>query len=78
MYIMVVSFIGGGNRSTQRKPLILSQVTDNLYHTMLYRVYLAGAGFEFKTLAVIGTDCIGSCISNYHTIMIMKAPPVHA
>jgi hypothetical protein len=27
---MVVSFIGGGNRSTQRKPLTLSQVTDNL------------------------------------------------
>ena len=75
---MVVSFIGGGNRSTQRKPLTLSQVTDNLYHTMLYRVYLTGAGFKFKTLVVVGTDCIGSWISNYHAIMIMKAPPVHA
>jgi hypothetical protein len=23
---------------------------------------------------VIGTDCIGSCKSNYHTIMAMAAP----
>ena len=27
------------------------------------------AGFEFTTLVVIGTDCIGSCKSNCHTIM---------
>ena len=33
---MTVSFIGGGNRSTQRKPTDLSQVTDKLYHIMLY------------------------------------------
>jgi hypothetical protein len=25
-------------------------------------------GFELTTLAVIGTDCIGSCESNYNTI----------
>jgi hypothetical protein len=29
---------------------------------------------QFTTLAVIGTDCTGSCISNYHTIMAMMAP----
>ena len=28
---MAVSFIGGGNRRTQRKPLFLSQVTDIIY-----------------------------------------------
>jgi hypothetical protein len=26
------------------------------------------------TLLVIGTDCIGSCKSNYHAIMTMMAP----
>ena len=42
-YIMAVSFIGGGNQSTQRKPQICSLTC---------------------TLVVIGTDCIGSGISN--------------
>jgi hypothetical protein len=28
------------------------------------------AGFELTTLEVIGTDCLGSCKSNHHPIMI--------
>ena len=32
------------------------------------------AGVEPTTSMVIGTDCIGSCKSNYHTIMATTAP----
>ena len=35
-------------------------------------------GFELTTLVVIGTDCTGSCKSNYHTITTMTAPLIVA
>ena len=47
----------------------LSQVTDKLYHIMLYT--LPWSRFELTTSVVIGIDCIGSCSSNYHTITAM-------
>ena len=49
----------------QEKTCDLSQVTDKLYHTMLYRIHLAWS--EIRTFVVKGTDYIGSYKSNYHT-----------
>ena len=53
----------------------LSQVTDKLYQIILYRVQLVRVEFELTTLVVIGTDCTGSCKSNYQTITTTTAPP---
>ena len=52
----------------------LSQVTDKLYHKMLYTS--PWSRFELTTSVVIGTDCIGSCKSNYHTITTTMAPTI--
>ena len=55
----------------QEKTIDLSQVTDKLYHIMLYTS--PWSRFELTTSVVIGTDCTGSCKSNYHMITATTA-----
>ena len=56
----------------------LPEVSDKLYHIMLYRLRLTWVGFKLTTLVVISTNCIiGSCKSNYHMITTTTAPVLH-
>ena len=54
------------------KTIDLSQVTDKLYHIMLYTS--PWLRFELKTSVVICTDSIGTCKSNYCTITVTTTP----
>ena len=44
-----------------------------LSHNVVFKYTSPWDRFNFTTLVVIGTDCIGSCKFNYHTITTMTA-----
>jgi hypothetical protein len=70
---VAVSFIGGGNQSSQRKPPICRKSLTNFISCCIEYIS-PWATLELTTLVVIGTDCIGSCSSNYHRITTTMVP----
>ena len=67
-YIMAVKFYWWRKPEYPEKT-DLPQVTDKLSHNVLLGTPHHEQGLKLTTLVVIGTDCIGSCKCNYHTIM---------
>ena len=71
-YIVVVIFIGGWTRG---KPPSCRKSLTNTHCCIEYTSIWVK--FELTTLVVIGTDYIGSCKSNYQTIMTKTALSVY-
>jgi len=67
-YIVALSFIGGGNHV----PTASCWLT--LSHNVVSSTPRLSGGFELTTLVMIGTDCIGSYKSNYHTTTTAPNP----
>ena len=67
-YIVAVSFIGGGNWNTQRERPICHKSLTNLSYNVVSCTPRHERGSKLTTLMVIGTNCVGSFKSNYHTI----------
>ena len=70
---MTVSFIGGGNRSTVENHLPVASKWRTLSHNVVSNTSRHERASN-STLVVIGTDCIGSCKSNYHKITTSTLP----
>ena len=66
--------IGGGNRRIGRKPSTCRKSMTKFITWCCIEYTSPWVRFELTMLVVIGTDCTGSCKSNYHTITTTTAP----
>ena len=69
--MVALSFIGGGNRSTWRKPPTCRKTLSHNVVSSTPRLKEIGT---HNVSVDRHTDCIGSYKYNYHTIMTMTAP----
>ena len=73
--LVEVSFIGGGNRRTRKIPPTCHKSLTNFIKLFIMLFTSPLSSFELTTSVVIGTDCIGNCKSNCHTITATTTPP---
>jgi uncharacterized protein (DUF486 family) len=66
MYVMAISFLGGGNQEYPEKATYTHCKSN--YKKKLYQVHFVMWGIAFTVLVMTGTDSIGRCKSNYHWI----------
>ena len=55
-----------------RPVLLVEEITDKLYHIMLYQVHPTWEGFKLTTLVVIGNDCIQLPYDHGHDALVNK------
>ena len=64
--------MSGKQEYPRKPPTSMTNVADNFITKCCIEYTSPWAGFEVITLVVIGTDCTGSCKSNYHTTTVVS------